>query len=265
MSEQWHFDGLAAQYSRYRPTYPKEAFDRLRSVVGTYETQLAPLLIDVGAGTGISTEQLRDAFGPPMRILAVEPSADMRREALASVERGRRISFVAGIAESLPIARASVSVVVAAQALQWFHRSAFFAEASRVLRREGVLAIIQNNRLWQKSTFLRQYEELLERYSPGYSRHYRAFDIVQEIQASSRFDGSDSWVGDWTSVMTVAQFIGMSKSSTKVKAAIESIGREAFEFHLLALTNAHADPTGRLPLVFRTELFTSRNRCSAAT
>ncbi|GAA1987419.1 hypothetical protein GCM10009799_11270 [Nocardiopsis rhodophaea] len=61
------FNDLAGLYERFRPSYPRAALDRITAYVraGTAARGGGPaLLIDVGAGTGISARALRAAFGP---------------------------------------------------------------------------------------------------------------------------------------------------------------------------------------------------------
>src|SRR5947208_450110 len=71
------FTGLAGDYARHRPQYPAAAVDFIISRAG-----LGPqsLVVDVGAGTGIST-RLFARRG--LRVVGVEPNDDMRRRAQA--------------------------------------------------------------------------------------------------------------------------------------------------------------------------------------
>ena len=121
------FEGLAQQYAQFRPSYPAELFRRLRELLDPATLRRAPLLIDVGCGTGISTRLLREAFpvslgpvgskiegegklaakgtadGP--RIVGIEPSPDMRAQAEATTPPDAGIDYIAAAAEALPLAR----------------------------------------------------------------------------------------------------------------------------------------------------------------
>jgi len=72
-------------------------------------------------------------------------------------------------------------LMLVAQALQWFDRPRFYQGCRARLVLGGVLAILQNNRDWKASEFLDEYEALLEETSPGYTRHYRSFDVEAEL------------------------------------------------------------------------------------
>src|SRR5947209_19434164 len=82
------FDGLAAAYSAYRPTYPP-------AVVGFVAKELgvAPpaRIIDVGSGTGISAEVFLKAG---YAVTCVEPGAEMFARASANLARYPLARFV---------------------------------------------------------------------------------------------------------------------------------------------------------------------------
>ncbi|MGX1759029.1 hypothetical protein ACWIG5_19295 [Streptomyces lydicus] len=52
----------------------------------------------------------------------------------------------------------------------------------------GVCAVVQNNRDHEAGGFASEYEDLLEEFSPGYRRDYRAIDV-----AGSWVSGSHTW------------------------------------------------------------------------
>jgi hypothetical protein len=70
------FNDRAADYIRYRPTYPAEAVDAILDGLGQPERVVAA---DVGAGTGISARVLGDRG---VRVIAVEPGEALDSEAL---------------------------------------------------------------------------------------------------------------------------------------------------------------------------------------
>ena len=75
--------------------------------------------------------------------MAVEPVAAMRARLR---DRLPDVPLTAGVAESLPLAAASVEAVVVAQAFHWFNANLAMAELCRVLRVGGRLALIWNAR-----------------------------------------------------------------------------------------------------------------------
>jgi ubiquinone/menaquinone biosynthesis C-methylase UbiE len=99
------FSGLEDRYQKYRPAHPSRILDSLRAFVETGRNDSwleLPSLIDVGAGTGILTRQLRGTFGTGFRYLAVEPGDSMRGRAEADTDSSLQIEYVAGTAEAVP-------------------------------------------------------------------------------------------------------------------------------------------------------------------
>jgi SAM-dependent methyltransferase len=124
-------------YERARPGYPPEAVTHLQTTAGiTAGTRV----LDLAAGTGKLTRQLR-ADGAT--CLAVEPSASMR-EVFERMVGGT--ALVGGTAEMVPVADATIDVVVVAQAFHWFDPTRALPEIARVLRPGGWLALIWNER-----------------------------------------------------------------------------------------------------------------------
>lgn len=97
-------------------------------------------ILDVGAGTGICSRRLARLY-PRARLTAVDCTPDMLRKARG---RGRRwfsrVAFACGDAEALPIADASIDLVVSSLMLPSAESpEAVLAEFRRVLRPGGLL------------------------------------------------------------------------------------------------------------------------------
>ena len=127
------FGAAADLYDAVRPSYPPEA---ARWLLGERPCRVA----DLGAGTGIFTRVL---VGLGHDVVAVEPDDEMRRKLS---ERTPAIRALAGSAEAIPLADASLDAVTAAQAHHWFDQPAAFAEIARVLRPGGVYGVLANRR-----------------------------------------------------------------------------------------------------------------------
>jgi ubiquinone/menaquinone biosynthesis C-methylase UbiE len=125
------FDRAAVEYERARPGYPAALLDLL---------PLGPEaeVLDLGAGTGKLTRVLVARY---RRVVAVEP-LDGMRAILEQVVPGAE--SLAGSAETIPVADASVDAVFAAQAFHWFDHDRAIPEIARVLRPGGVLALVSN-------------------------------------------------------------------------------------------------------------------------
>jgi SAM-dependent methyltransferase len=127
--------GVAAEaYERGRPPYPSEAIDWLLP-------EHATRVLDLGAGTGKLTRQLRERG---LEVIAVEPSAGMRDQLRRAVPG---VPVLGGKAEQLPLATGSVDAILVAQAWHWVEPELAVPEAARVLTPGGRLGLLWNRRV----------------------------------------------------------------------------------------------------------------------
>ncbi len=251
------FENLADDYDAFRPDYPSEIMEALRKFTVS-ENVAGRHIIDVGAGTGISTREMAAAFGPRYFVTGLESCLPMLRKAALHPKACDTIAYVVSAAENLPIGDASVCLVATAQAIQWFDRPIFYREAARILQPGGVLAIMQNNRDWQNNPFLEAYEEFLETSGDNYNRFYRSFDVVKELAGIERFTRAERVTTSWNRPMTVDDFIGMSFSSSKTKSIVQQFGKNRVRQELMNLAAKYQSVDGRLTISYTTELYMVR-------
>ena len=116
------YDGIGAKYTRHRRADPRLA-DRIHAML-----DLSPgsLVVDVGAGTGNYSRALAER-GP--HVLALEPSSVMRDQR----RDDPRVDWIAGCAESIPLADQSADGVVSLLAIHHFASiERAFAEMGRI-------------------------------------------------------------------------------------------------------------------------------------
>lgn len=131
------YRGAADTYVRGRPDYPPALDHWLRTALGL---QAGKVAVDLGAGTGKFTGRL---VATEARVIAVEPVAQMLEKLSAAYPQ---VEALAGTASSIPLADASVDVVVCAQAFHWFASHAALNEILRVLKPGGKLGLVWNLR-----------------------------------------------------------------------------------------------------------------------
>ena len=124
-------DRWPEDYERGRPGWPREVVD----IPGLPRSAT---VLDLGAGTGKLTRLLVSTFD---RVVAVEPAAAMRR--LLS-KHCPEADVLAGSAEEIPLASASVDAVFAAEAFHRFDGERALGEIARVLRPRGALVLMWN-------------------------------------------------------------------------------------------------------------------------
>jgi SAM-dependent methyltransferase len=131
------FGAAAEAYQHARPDYPAALAEWLRDELGLAQGRV---VVDLGAGTGKFTPLLA-ATGA--RLIAVEPVEAMRAELVAAHSE---VEALAGEAERLPLADASVDAIVCAQSFHWFATAAALAEMRRALKPGGALGLVWNVR-----------------------------------------------------------------------------------------------------------------------
>ncbi|XP_070694125.1 putative methyltransferase DDB_G0268948 [Pempheris klunzingeri] len=131
----------ASIYQKYRFTPP----DELKSIILQYldEKKGKPhvLAVDLGCGTGQNSRLLAPHF---QELVGMDISECQLEEARA-VPGYPNIKYRKGLAEELPFPGDSVDLLTAASAAHWFDQPRFLAEARRVLKPRGCIALLGFN------------------------------------------------------------------------------------------------------------------------
>jgi len=123
-----HFSRQAQGYTQFRPRYPRELFEYLRSLVARHQRAW-----DCGCGNGQAAEGLAEIFD---EVIATDPSSRQIAEARPMAH----VTYLVATAESCPLESHSVDLVTVAQALHWFDLPQFYAQVRRVGREGSLLA-----------------------------------------------------------------------------------------------------------------------------
>src|ERR1039458_1632214 len=173
------FSDRVENYVRYRPGYPPEVLDLLRTECGL---QPHHIVADIASGTGVFTRLLLENGN---FVFAVEPNTEMREMGAHLLESYSRLVSIGGIAEETTLRSASADFVTAAQAAHWFDLAHARAEFARILQPEEYYVLIWNERRTASTPFLHDYEQLLLTYGTDYKevRHERTTAIIHEFFA----------------------------------------------------------------------------------
>lgn len=237
------FSQASDKYERGRPEYPTELHAWLTQQAGIVAGQR---VVDLGAGTGKFTKLLARTGAD---VVAIEP-VDAMRERLAQTLTG--VQALAGTAEAMPLADASVNVLVCAQAFHWFANAPALQEMHRVLRPGGKLALVWNVR--DESTdwvaaitrIITPYEGDAPRFHTGLWR--APFENQTLFTPPQRTAFAHSHVGPFEQVV-IDRFLSVS-----FIAALDAAGKREVETQLRALPDAYPalrEPTIAFP--YRTE------------
>ncbi len=157
------FTTRVENYVKYRPGYPKAILDLLRQKCGLTP---ASVIADIGSGTGLSAKLF---LANGNRVYGVEPNREMREAGEKELARYPRFVSVAAPAEATTLEDAGMEFVVSGQAFHWFDPERARAEFKRILKPQGWVVLMWNERRVTDTLFLRNYERLLKTYGTDYT------------------------------------------------------------------------------------------------
>ncbi len=241
------FSDRVADYVRWRPSYPAGVIGALRTA-----GRLRPesVVADLGSGTGIFSALLVPHCA---RVFAVEPNAPMRAAAEAQLGAKANFTSIAGSAEATTLADASVDLVVAAQAFHWFDPPRARREFARILRAGGRVALVWNERLTDRTTFLVDYEALLRRRATDYEQVNHANLGAQDLGGFFGPGGFGLETFDYRQDFDLAGLTGRLLSSSYAPAA----GRPGHDEMLRELGEIFAchQESGRVAFLYQTKQY----------
>jgi SAM-dependent methyltransferase len=176
------FSNRAADYVRYRPSYPAALLDLLRGECGF---EPGSVVADIGSGTGLLSELFLKNGN---RVFGVEPNLQMREAGEEFLRKRRNFMSVNGSAEATSLAATSVDFITAGQAFHWFDRQAARREFLRILKPGGWVVLAWNDRRMEEAEVTREYEGLLEVFGIDYKQVKDA--SRERTQMRGFFDGA---------------------------------------------------------------------------
>ena len=244
------FSDRAETYVQYRPSYRTALIARLVEL--TQVTQKSTVA-DIGSGTGIFTALLLPVAG---RVFAVEPNDAMRAAAEVALGRDWRFTSVAATAEATTLPDGSIDLVTVAQAFHWFDPRSFRRECVRILRPDGYVALVWNERQTGATPFMADYERLLKTKARDYDqvKHSRvdedAIRAFFQPGACEKIERPNPQSFDLPGVM------GRAASSSYVPN-VGQPGHDEFMAELRSIFQRHAQ-NGRVVFDHVTRLFLGR-------
>jgi len=123
------FSGHAADYARYRPSYPDALYRHVAAALTRSE-----LAWDCATGNGQAALALTSHVA---RVVATDASAEQLEHATPHPQ----VSFQQARAEASGLTAESVDLITVAAAAHWFDLGAFYREVRRVARPKAVVAL----------------------------------------------------------------------------------------------------------------------------
>ena len=161
---------LSAAYVKFRPVYPVCVGDIITSYMRSNGCSGFECTVDAACGAGQSTFLLSDYFQHVVGVDISETQIQQAKLKLEEIENNNakaNVEFKVGDAHNLPIESSSVDLLTCAMAWHWLDADKFYAEARRVLKPRGCLAVyghggLVNDNERIKIAFDTFYDELLK-------------------------------------------------------------------------------------------------------
>lgn len=240
------FSDRAADYAKYRPSYPAAAIATILDGLGDPAQLVAA---DIGAGTGISARLLAECG---VHVLAIEPNAAMRQAA----DPHPRVEFREATAEQTNLPDASADLVVCFQAFHWFNPTQSLPEFRRILKPSGRLALVWSERD-EVDAFTAEYSHLIRRTSDYHPAEKRR-DSVKSFLASSDFIHTRQYTFASRQVLDLPGLIGRSRSTSYLPR--EGTEHQQLISELKTLHDRWADEQGLVYLVYCTSVYLAEPR-----
>jgi ubiquinone/menaquinone biosynthesis C-methylase UbiE len=226
-----HFSRLAAQYAEFRPRYPGALFDFLAKASPSTKRAW-----DCACGSGQATIDLADRFDS---VIGTDASAQQ----IAAASPHPHVTYAVARAEDSGLENGSVDCVTVAQSLHWFDRPLFYAEAERVLRPAGVLAVwtyavprLNDGNL--DKLLQTYYWETVGEFWPPERRHvedgYRSMEFPFPEMKSPSLSMRESW--------TLARFLGYLRSWSATARYADAHGEDPVAELEARITPAWGEP-----------------------
>ena len=125
-----NFSTQAKAYAQYRPYYPPEMIAYIASLVSNNDAAL-----DVATGNGQVAAQLANYFKEVY-------GTDISEKQLQNATPALNITYKVERAEVTHFGESQFDLITVAQAIHWFDFDAFYKEVYRILKPDGVFAVL---------------------------------------------------------------------------------------------------------------------------
>ena len=225
-----HFSSKALDYAAFRPRYPRALADWLAEAASGVDRAL-----DCGCGNGQLSVLLAERFA---EVVATDASAQQ----IAAAEAHPRVRYICAPGEASGQPDQSVDLLTVAQAAHWFDLDRFYADARRVLRPGGLLALITYGVTEADgepgAVIARFYHQALPSFWPPERRHVESRYRELPFPFDELAGPSIAMRADWT----LAELLGYIDTWSAVRNLEKAQGRGVMDAFAVELAAAWGPP-----------------------
>ena len=168
------FSDKAENYAKYRLDYS----NKILEYFSEYNFNNNSVIADIGSGTGKLSKIFLDNGN---MVYGIEPNDNMREMANKLLMGFDKFVSVNGSAENTTLQNGIIDFVVVGQAFHWFDANKALYEFKRIIKNNGVLALIWYHRKTD-TPFWNEYENILIKNIPEYKGNIHRNYTNEEIK-----------------------------------------------------------------------------------
>ena len=202
------FLGYAEIYDDGRPKLPSKVIEILK----IYLNQEINTIVDIGCGTGLSTEICTQFSN---NVIGIEPSIDMLNKAKA--KENEKMRFMQGYGEKTGLDDECAEIVICSQAFHWMEPETTLKEIHRILKKCGIFAAIDAD------------------YPPVINKELEQFNIYLNKKTASIENCENKWISQKTNHLNNIKKSGLFEYSREICFSnIEKYNQERYKKFLLS-------------------------------
>jgi len=171
------FSNRVENYVKYRPQYPDEIVELLEK---ENILQTGSVIADIGSGTGFSALPF---LKKDYKVIGIEPNEEMRNAGDDYLKDYSKFNSINATAELTTLENNSVELIIAGQAFHWFNIEQARKEFKRILKQDGNILLIWNDRIISGDQFHEVYEDFIKMFAIDYKEvNHKNLDDQSTIQ-----------------------------------------------------------------------------------
>ncbi|MES2088173.1 MAG: methyltransferase domain-containing protein [Patescibacteria group bacterium] len=188
LNQKTSFGLIAKEYQKYRRSYDPKLYKLLFSFLPSKKSNESLNILDIGCGTGKSTEPIVKLAGKrKVSVTGVDPDPRMLREARLSARKQKlSIVYVKGSAEKLPFQKEEFDGVISGTAFHWYGNKKTVSKIKSAVKEGGVFFVFWTQ--YVKSNKKAVGHNLYHKYNwRGIGKKFRGQESLGKLLSQSGF------------------------------------------------------------------------------